>query len=75
MVSGGMCENDLEGSMKKYDAYMGFYCYNTEKEVVQRAAQILGVSASSFIRSAVLAQALPMEDCRKVVLNKRKEMK
>lgn len=53
-----------------FDAKMGFWCTSTEREVIKRAASILGISASCFIRSAALAQSLPMEDCRKVVTEK-----
>jgi uncharacterized protein (DUF1778 family) len=46
---------------------MQFTVTEMESEVIKRAAAILGVSAASFMRSAALAQSLPMEDCRKVV--------
>lgn len=59
-------------NVNKFDAKMGFWCTKKEREVIQRAASILGVSASCFIRSAALAQSLPMEDCRKVVIEKCK---
>lgn len=42
-----------------------------EKAVIERAAAILGISTASFVRSAALAQALPMEECQKVVSKKR----
>lgn len=46
---------------------MQFTATERESEVIKRAADILGISQASFVRSAALAQALPMEDCRKVV--------
>ena len=46
---------------------MQFTVTEMESEVIKRAAAILGVTAASFMRSAALAQSLPMEDCRKVV--------